>query len=433
MREVRASEVCTLDPFWRNFGAEGPRSVVIDVPLVPLPKPIHGVEVCCYGTHERLVPFATEPPELAQYLEKSIGRLPMEEEIHHRVSYDRLLRERNMLIETTGYVAEMADHLLGDEEWGFGLVCFSACHRAGHKLWNASGSNGKGTAAEATELTRALRDVYVAVDTAVGRIVDLAGPDTDVLAFSLHGTGPNTSYVPILPDLLDRILLDAERESAPGFLRRLRYAISPEARGWAKRRLPVRVQDRLSTFWRTRRDWSKTKAISLAADIHGFIRINLAGREAEGVVSPHDYIAVCDKIAEGLLSFRDVDTGEPVVSQVLRRTDLYKEGAYAERLPDLIVVWCNRPACECESLVSERYGKVNWPTPGSNPDGRSGNHRFQGWLAASGPSIEPGTEICDATILDIAPTVLTLLGHAIPADMAGAPLLPVMARQRVRR
>lgn len=423
MDEARASEVCRLEPFWRRFGENNPRSVVIDVPLVPAPQPMHGVEVCCYGTHERLVPYATQPPNLAQDLTKSIGRSPLRTELHHPVSLGRLLRERDMLVDTTRYVTKVAERLLLQEEWDLGIVCFSACHRAGHKLWSPTGSNGKGTAAEKREFRDALLDVYREVDAALGRVIDAAGPNTDVLAFSLHGMGPNSSLVTILPELLDRILADHQFEPGANALSRLRLAVPLSARSWVKRRLPVRIQDRLSTFWRTRRNWSHTTAISLEADIHGFIRINLAGREAKGVVPPEDYAAVCKFITQGLLSFRDAKTGAPVVSTVLYRTDLYEAGTYAERLPDLIVVWSSQPVSELTAVVSDQYGTVAWPTPGRNPDGRSGNHRAQGWLAAAGPSIRAGQQIRGASILDIAPTALSLLGLEKPEDMVGASLL----------
>lgn len=426
MRETRATDVCALEPFWRDFGPDGPRSVIIDVPLAPSPQPIHGVEVNCWGTHDRLVPFATQPPELARELVQVFGRPPMPAEVHRRVSIERLLRERDELIETTGSVADVAERLLETEEWDFGLVCFSATHRAGHKLWNTTDGKAAGDAAAEAEVpSSAFRDVYRAVDVAVGRLLGLAGSDADVLVFSLHGMGPNTCRVPVLPGLLERILNDGDRRPARDTLGRLRHRVPLKAREWVKRHFPVPFQDRLSTFWRTRRDWSQTKAISLAADLHGFIRINLAGREARGSVEPRDYAAVCETIAEGLLGFREAGTGEPIVSRVVRRSDLYAEGTRAELLPDLIVVWSDRPVGGGAALVSDRYGRVDWPSPGANADGRTGNHRLQGWIAAAGPSIAADTAIRDGTILDIAPTALALLGLEVPRVMAGSPLVPL--------
>lgn len=429
MHEVRANQACALTPFWRDFDSDGPRSIVVDVPLVPSPTRFNGLEVTCWGTHERLVPHATQPPGLAKRLAREIGYRPMHSEIHHQVSYGRLLRERDMLMEVTGGVADLATHLMRTEPWDLGLVCFSACHRAGHKLWSETGANGRGSAVDSSALSDALRAVYSAVDRAVGRVVQEAPPDTDVLVFSLHGMGSNTSRAKVLPDLLDRILSDGDGEGRGSPLARLRQATPLGVRDWVKARLPVGVQDRLSTYWRTRRDWSETKAISLTADLHGFVRINLAGRERLGSVPPESYDEVCEMITRGLLSFRDADSGEAVVSKVVRRTDLYPEGAYVDLLPDLVVVWNETPTAEHRALVSDQHGRVDWPTPGRNFDGRSGNHRLQGWLAAAGPSIDRSAEIRGATILDIAPTALTLLGLDVPPGMRGTALLQPANRE----
>jgi predicted AlkP superfamily phosphohydrolase/phosphomutase len=420
MDETRASSIRDLTPFWRQLGNEGPRSVVIDVPLVPSPEPFNGVEVTCWATHERLVPFGTYPEDLAGRINESVGREPMPLEAHHRLPYARLLAERDALCDTTRSVTDLAERLLGDEEWDLGIVCYSTAHRAGHKLWSDTGTTGRGADGEAEEFGEALRDVYRAIDESIGRLLAIARPEDHVLIFALHGMGPNTSRALVLPQILDRILR-GETASGPSLLGSLRNAVPLGLRGWVKRRLPVGVQDRLGTFWRKSGDWSETRAISLAADVHGFIRINLAGREAQGIVPPEEYEAVCDEIAEGLLGFVDADSGLPIVERVVRRREAYPEGASADLLPDLIVVWADRPVSEHRALVSESFGTVDWPDPGTNPDGRSGNHRPEGWAACAGPSIL-GPRRADATILDLAPTALALLGSERLPDLAGCPL-----------
>lgn len=50
-------------------------------------------------------------------------------------------------------------------------------------------------------------------------------------------------------------------------------------------------------------------------------------------------------------------------------------------------------------------------------------HRHYGILAMKGPSIAPDERLYGATLLDIAPTLLTLLGLPIGSDMPGRPLL----------
>jgi hypothetical protein len=130
---------------------------------------------------------------------------------------------------------------------------------------------------------------------------------------------------------------------------------------------------------------------------------------------------VCTDIAQGLRSFVDADTGEPVVKSVARIDQLFAEGRRRNQLPDIVVRWADTPAARHRQIVSSHYGSIEWPTPGRNPDGRSGDHRSEGFLIASGRAIEPGSCIENAHILQLAPTVCALLQVEKPAQM-GDPL-----------
>jgi len=80
-------------------------------------------------------------------------------------------------------------------------------------------------------------------------------------------------------------------------------------------------------------DWSKTRAYALGL---GQIYINLAGREAKGIVQPgEDYKRVEAAIVSGLESFVDPATGEHPVAHVFTREEAY--GTFdPELIPDLI-------------------------------------------------------------------------------------------------
>ena len=81
------------------------------------------------------------------------------------------------------------------------------------------------------------------------------------------------------------------------------------------------------------------------------------------------------------------------------------------------------PACRHRALHSPELGSVPWPVPGRHLDGRSGNHRGQGFLLGVGRSLPQAAELSEADITDLAPTMRTLLG--LPADtaMVGRPLI----------
>src|SRR5207249_5366751 len=120
---------------------------------------------------------------------------------------------------------------------------------------------------------------------------------------------------------------------------------------------------------------------------------------------------LCDRITEGLLSFHDSASEEPLVAAVERVDRLYPDGERRDRLPDLVVRWSDSPAGSHVAADSARFGRVIRSTPGRIPNGRSGNHRGEGFLIAGGPGIPTGLTLAPgADILDLAPTVLRMLG-----------------------
>jgi predicted AlkP superfamily phosphohydrolase/phosphomutase len=90
-------------------------------------------------------------------------------------------------------------------------------------------------------------------------------------------------------------------------------------------------------FWEAV-DWSKSRAYAMGL---GDVYVNLAGREAGGIVSPGaEYEALRTELVQRLTGLADPKNGEKAVSRVFKREDVYKR--FDPRLiPDLIVT--NRP------------------------------------------------------------------------------------------
>jgi predicted AlkP superfamily phosphohydrolase/phosphomutase len=362
---------------------------------------------------------------MMDWVRREFGQSPLSEEVFEPQQPESLLELRDELIQATRCLTDVAEVLMSRETWNLFMCGFGATHRGGHKLWDLTGALGDIRQGGRAEFSHALRDVYVACDTAVGQLVEAAGDGVTILVFSLHGMGPNTSRAELLPQMLDRILTRKEKSLAGSerhvYLERLLNLIPLEWRRSIKRRLPLSFQQRLTTFWRMGSiDWSVTPAFSMVADLQGYIRINLRGREAAGIVEPgEEYDRLCAEIIEGLSTFVDADTGEPVVESVIRSDQLFKQGSQLNNLPDLLVRWASSPAANHRAIMSHRYGSIPWPIPGRNPDGRSGNHCPEGFLIAVGDHIQPDSRIKDAHILDLAPTVYALLDLPKPTEMCG--------------
>ncbi len=424
-----------LRPFWRELAACGQRVIAIDVPDAYAPDDYGGIEVLGWATNDIIDPPASSPPDLLSRITRQFGAAPFDPEVTHTLTVDQLLEIRDQCVTTARLVGDLGVDLMQNHPWDLSIVCFSSAHLAGHQLWDLNSLRGEATAEQRAELGHALRDVYIACDAAIGRVIQQAGADASIIMFSLHGMGPNASRADVLNEMLTRILADksssgdAVREAR--FSDRLRALIPNEIRSRIKVRLPYWLQDKLTLYWRTGGvDWSSTRAFAVFGDLDGYIRINLRGREAQGIVAPgEEYQTLCKQIVDGLQTFVDEDSGEPLVETVSMTDEIYPSGKRRELLPDMIVHWTPGAASRHRRIVSPRYGVILWPTPGRHPQGRGGNHRPAGFVLACGDAFEPGSSIEGADILDLAPTVYELLGQAVPTSFRGQSLLAPRARE----
>jgi hypothetical protein len=86
--------------------------------------------------------------------------------------------------------------------------------------------------------------------------------------------------------------------------------------------------------------WCRARAFAVPSNnMTGAIRINLRGREPEGVVEPGaEYEAFRREIAAALTVLENPETGRPAVRWVARVEELY-EGPRLRDMPDLFVEW----------------------------------------------------------------------------------------------
>jgi hypothetical protein len=91
--------------------------------------------------------------------------------------------------------------------------------------------------------------------------------------------------------MLDAVLNDAERSahakrrSQGGFIWRVRACVPTTVRAWVAEIIPDRLALELAARLELRGvDWHRTKAFMMPNDDAGYIRVNLRGRERDGVV-----------------------------------------------------------------------------------------------------------------------------------------------------
>jgi predicted AlkP superfamily phosphohydrolase/phosphomutase len=230
MRHVRPSHGwLPLRPFWINLSETGHRVIIVDMPMKFPPEPFNGVEVYGWATHDRLGSPTSYPQSMVDWVRREYGP-PLSDEPWGPQRIKSSFQLRDELIQVTLRTVDLAKVLMKREQWDLFIVGFGATHRGGHKLWDFSGLLGNMRSSDRTRFSQALRDVYVACDAAVGQLVEAAGDGVTVLVFSLHGMGPNTSRVCLLPTMLDRILGKEPASGTRPLRRRLIEAIPPGLR-----------------------------------------------------------------------------------------------------------------------------------------------------------------------------------------------------------
>lgn len=162
-------------------------------------------------------------------------------------------------------------------------------------------------------------------------------------------------------------------------------------------------------------EWAGTRAVFIPIfEFVGGIQI-MGQDDAHELGGNHlgDYENFREYLIQQLLELRDPQTNRPIVLEAYRREELYK-GVYTHDAPDIIFVmdtdYRGDKGLLSKSLVSEKLKDISLWT---------GTHRREGIVVLSGPSITPGKISNTPQILDLTPTILYLLGLAIPEDMDG--------------
>lgn len=422
--ETPTAEWLPLSPFWHTFQIANLYGLVINIPHTFMLAPFNGIELLSLASDHMLVRRQTNPKEYESKIAAELRRIHYHEEKYDLPTLKEFLQVRDEMIELTHALKDLTIKMMKEEPWDVAITAMPAVHRAGHCLWSTINVRDIKDRAEEEEASDALRQVYIATDQALGEIIKAAGEDSRFLVFSTHGMAHNHSREVILPEMLNRVLTLDEHRHKNRLLKKIRQWIPLRLRHRIKAALPLHMRKRLTFFWRLGQlNWAHVPAFVIPMEVRVGIRINLIGREQEGIVHPQDYEALCRKIIAGLKTFVDADSGKPLIKELTLARKVFK-GKRLDLLPDIVGAWNDDSASLHRMITSPLYGDIPWPAPGRNPEGRSGNHADHGFLIAYGEGVEPGA-IKDAHVLDLAPTILSMLEKPIPGDMQGR-ALPIL-------
>lgn len=416
------------DPFWKTLSDAGRRVAVIDVPYDQRCENLNGIQIVDWAIHNPVASSpSTWPPELATEVLERFGSNPVEvsDDAYNRTEADhRLLRDR--LIERVAKKTDLACHYLDQGDWDMFLITYDESHAVGHQCWYLHDPHHPEHDPDlARTLGDPVKDIYVAIDKGIDRLLNRIGPETTVILFSGTGMGPNYTANHLLDDILARL-----DRTPPGLgtravnaMRSVWHKVPPRLRG-RYRMMGRRLEQKLVTPDRSRRSCFAV----LHNDISGAIRVNLVGREPNGRIHPGpEFDAFCERLTRDLLEIVNVETGQPIVREVVRTADLYK-GEHSDDYADLFAVWSK--SAPVRGVRSPKIGTIRRRFTAN----RTGDHTDHGLIIARGPGITPKRLPQPVSVLDFAPTVASILGVDLP-DVEGAAIDSISGerRQGVRR
>jgi predicted AlkP superfamily phosphohydrolase/phosphomutase len=382
---------------WEYLSEAGVSVGILNVPVTHPPRPVNG-----YLVPGLLSPDQGQtcyPPDLLRPYQTELGPYRLTPNLlYHPHKTAEFIADLHALCDTQ---ARYAQRLYTHRPTDFFMVHFLAPDIAQHKLWHY-GDPGHPwhDPAQAATYGSALRDLFVRLDGAIADLIALMPADTTVLVMSDHGFGSCHQTVNLNQFFIRAGLMALRRDR---HLRVRQWLLNrPRLWRWAGRWLrPLTFADV---------DWSRTLAYSLGHI--GQVYLNVRGRQPWGIVAPEEYEAVRTAVVARLRRLRHPVTGQPLAEQIITR-ETAVQGPYSDQGPDL-------------HLVMDGYRAMAYPMFAADGRvvteqrlGNSGDHRPDGILIAYGPPIQAGQRLSGARLVDLAPTLLYLLGVPLPDDMDG--------------
>jgi len=264
---------------------------------------------------------------------------------------------------------------------GFLFYYFGNLDQVSHMMWHTRDPGHPAyDAARDARYANVIDDLYIQFDSLIGETLDRIDDDTEVLVMSDHGFGSFRQTFDVNAWLKEN-----------GYLAVISEDITEDPGLFANV------------------DMAKTRAYNVGLNA---LYINVQGREAKGTVPPGERAALVDEIGAKLLSTINPKTGQPAVTRVYKRDEVYSDGGARELGPDIIIGFAEGIRASGDSAIGA-VGKVVFA---DNTEDWSGDHEWDhttvpGVFFASRP-----LKAVPARLQDVAATILAEFGIDEPVQ-----------------
>ncbi len=422
VRPILNSKYIKAKTLWRILSDLGYRVGVINLPMTHPPEEIKGFIIpgVQYSFDGKAF---THPPGLMDEIQGRFGEYRVlygDLESLYTNDLDKFLSEWRQIFEVR---RKTMLYLMENKDWDVFMPVFYSVDVMQHHFWKFfDPSHPLHDKALASKYGGIIPEFYEKIDSVMGEILGRAPKDTTVIVLSDHGAGTEEEGFSVNNWLASEGFLSFRKSFEPlrrfrwphvlyKALRRLRFP----GIGWTvpmdKLRALGRVVDpreglNVAAFI----NWDRTLAYGGNHTEQG-IYINLKGREPGGIVEKgEEYEALRTRIMERLREVIDPSTGRRLEVDICRKEDVYN-GPYVDDAPDIFVFMKDGKCLMQKEIHHRGFFHRAYKS--------SGTHRPEGMFILKGRGIRPGQRIEDARIVDIAPTLLYMMGLSVPEDMDG--------------
>ena len=408
------------EPIWSTISRYGKTVKVINVPLTYPPDKVNGIMVSGMMTPNTKTEF-TFPKEIKREILKLLPDYRIDIETREFLASGN----RDLLIKEVFKITEdrriLMDYFLGSEPCELFFVVFVGPDRIQHFMWD-----------EVQAMNPACVRYYSLLDDILGDILKRMDDNSALFVVSDHGFDATSKTFGINKFLEERGLLHVQTNKNSNqkpvknhfekvVLSLFKFIARAKMLHLKKHLPPAFLIFLKNMFWsiisgKNNIDWSKSKAFSFLLYC---VSLNLKDRDPLGCVESQDYNELCEIIKKELLEAKDPETGQHIIKNVYRSDQLYPTQHKTDNRPDIIFLPNSGYSINTDIKLEGVFTDANLGTV-KEP----GSHDMDGLFLGYGNIIK-NTKI-NADIYDIMPTILYLLGLAIPDDVDGRVLTEVI-------
>jgi predicted AlkP superfamily phosphohydrolase/phosphomutase len=374
---IATSQAVKMDRVWDILSRAGRQVIVAGVPQTYPVRPTNGYLISSFLTPSTLSQY-TYPAELKHEIAGLVEGEYMLDVHQFRTENKEFLLEQIYRMADQHHKVVM--HLMTTKPWDFFMHVDMGVDRIHHGFWKFFDERHP-QYEPGNPFENAIRDYYIHIDRQIGERLALLDDRTVVLVVSDHGSQPMMGGICFNEWLKQQGYLTLEYQP-----------------------------DGVVPLEKCEVNWDKTLAWG-SGGYYARLFLNVKGREPDGIIEPSDYERVRNELAERIAGIADAE-GRTIGSVAYKPEEIYNE--VKNIAPDLIVYLGN---LKWRSVGSLGLNRIHTFENDTGPD--DANHAQEGLYIYYDPMGQGQGRGPTHHLMDVAPTILDLMGLPIPPDLRG--------------